>query len=1069
MNTVEAMDPWNDFCQCVLCLTDLMSDGIPFTNKTTDRINEKNISSPMADPELQDHGFVDGFQVKMASSPVPSGVSLKSDRFFQIPAVCEDTLPPEERSSSPGPSGVSLKSDRSIKLPINYSNEPPEERFQLKRSSSPEPSGVSLKSDWSMKMPINYSGEPLSPEERCSSPGPSGVSLKSDRSIKLPIDYSNEPPEERPSSPGPSGVSLKSDRSIKLPINYSNEPLPREQSSPGSSGVSLKNDASTEMAFSYHEESLPPEESFNSLEAQSKTLKCLFRERYQHLFEGRAQQGNPIPLKKIYTELFIMEEVNEAHSCHHEVGRIEAALKTIKGGTPIKCNDIFKPLHEEHKPIRTVLTKGVAGIGKTVSVQKFILDWAEGKTNQDVHFIFPFPFREINLMRDQKYSLNDLLQHFFMEGIDASSLETTNHSLVLIFDGLDECRLSLDFQNNESLCDVAKTTSVDIILTNLLKGNLLPSAQIWITTRPAASGRIPAECVDRVTEVRGFDDPQKEEYFRKRITDHNLADRIITHLKSLRSLYVMCHIPVFCWIAATVLERMVVDIGWDKIPKSLTQMYTYFLITQINTKKTKYSDNKEKDKEMIFKLGKLAFEQLEKGNLIFYEEDLRECGIDIREASMYSGVFTQIFREEFGLFQRKVFSFVHLSIQEHLAALYVFLSFHNDNHNVLTPQQTSNQEEPVTMLSLLQFAVHKASGSESGHLDLFLRFLMGFSLESNQNLLQDLLVQRSSSPEERTEAISYLKEQIKGTYCPYMFLKFYHCLNELNDSYVDDIQTFLRNRNPNKGGLPPEIWSALVFIIVTSDEKLDVFELSKYGRSDEALLSLIPVYKMSKTARLNNCNITARGCAALTIGLSIMKVTKELDLSHNNVQDAGVKMLCTGIQGNTVEEIFVNCCDISEENLTPTCETEQIQVLDNTAKSLYRFIDALNKKHAIKEFPGLQGTECNIETLRLNNCGVTSVGCDFLALVLSSNSSNLKELHLNQNNIGDSGVELLSDALKKTSCKLVILRLYSCNITEEGYAGFAEALQSTSLLLKEHCLVDDEAEDSGQQLVSETE
>ncbi|KAM6945657.1 uncharacterized protein FYW47_017967 [Aplochiton taeniatus] len=58
-------------------------------------------------------------------------------------------------------------------------------------------------------------------------------------------------------------------------------------------------------------------------------------------------------------------------------------------------------------------------------------------------------------------------------------------------------------------------------------------------------------------------------------------------------------------------------------------------------------------KKTIVSLGKLAFQQLEKGNLIFYESDLTECGIDVRAASVCSGVFTQIFREERGLYQRQ--------------------------------------------------------------------------------------------------------------------------------------------------------------------------------------------------------------------------------------------------------------------------------------------------------------------------------------------------------------------------------------------------------------------------------
>ncbi|XP_060722944.1 protein NLRC3-like [Tachysurus vachellii] len=353
--------------------------------------------------------------------------------------------------------------------------------------------------------------------------------------------------------------------------------------------------------------------------------------------------------------------------------------------------------------------------------------------------MFPLPFRELNLMKQKNLSLMNLLHHFFPEIRKLESLDCDSYKVVLIFDGLDECRLPLNFHKNERLCDVTESASVDVLLTNLIKGNLLPSALLWITTRPGAANQISPECVAQVTEVRGFSDPQKEEYFRKRISDQSLANKIITHIKSSRSLYIMCHIPVFCWISATVLERMLGEAEGGEIPKTLTQMFTHFLIFQIKHKDQKYHQKcdpyPQKTRESILALGKLAFHQLEKGNLIFYEEDLRECGIDVREVSVYSGLCTQIFREEFGLHLGKVFSFVHLSVQEFLAALYTFLSFISRN---VTQQQSTHLYDlfkKSNMSDLLRSAVDKALQSENGHLDLFLRFLLGLSLESNQTLL----------------------------------------------------------------------------------------------------------------------------------------------------------------------------------------------------------------------------------------------------------------------------------------------------------------------------------------------
>ncbi|KAF4070309.1 hypothetical protein AMELA_G00284000 [Ameiurus melas] len=619
-------------------------------------------------------------------------------------------------------------------------------------------------------------------------------------------------------------------------------------------------------------------------------LKSRLREKFRRINEGISQPGSSALLNEIYTELYITEGWSGDVNNEHEVRQIETvSRRTAAQEKPIRCNDLFKD-----KSIRRVLTEGVSGIGKTVSVQKFILDWTEGKENQDVTFMFPLPFRELNLMKQKHLSLMDLLHLFFPEMREPQLIDS--YKVVLIFDGLDECRLPLNFHKNERLCDVTESASVDVLLTNLIKGNLLPSALLWITSRPAAANQIPPECLDQVTEVRGFRDPQKDEYFRKRISDQSLADKIISHMKSSRSLHIMCHIPVFCWISATVLERMLGDPECGEIPKTLTQMFTHFLIFQIKHKDHKYHQNCDPDPqqtiESILALGKLAFQQLEKGKLIFYEEDLRECGIDVREASVYSGVCTQIFREEFGLHLGKVFSFVHLSVQEFLAALYTFLSFISRN---VTEQQTTDLSDLLTksdMSDLLRSAVDKALQSENGHLDLFLRFLLGLSLESNQTLLRDLLPQTGSSSHSKQETVKYIKEKIRENPSPEKSINLFHCLNELDDhSLVQEVQHYLNSglySRLSETSLSPAQWSALVFVLLNSDQELEEFNLSKYYPSDEGLLKLLPVVKASRKADLRWCSLSGESCRVLSSVLgSNSSRLRELNLSGNNLQDSG--------------------------------------------------------------------------------------------------------------------------------------------------------------------------------------
>uniref|UniRef100_A0A669BIB6 NACHT domain-containing protein n=1 Tax=Oreochromis niloticus TaxID=8128 RepID=A0A669BIB6_ORENI len=590
-------------------------------------------------------------------------------------------------------------------------------------------------------------------------------------------------------------------------------------------------------------------------------LKSTLKKKFQCVFEGIAKAGNPTLLNQIYTELYITEGGTAEVNDEHEVRQIEtASRKPDRPETTIRQEDIFKASPGRDEPIRTVLTKGVAGIGKTVLTQKYTLDWAEDKANQDFQFIFPFTFSELNVLKEEKFSLVELVHHFFTETKEAGICSFEDFQVVFIFDGLDECRLPLDFHKTTILTDPRKSTSVDVLLINLIRGNLLPSAHLWITTRPAAANQIQPDCVGMVTEVRGFTDPQKEEYFRKRFRDEEQASRIISHIKTSRSLHIMCHIPVFCWITATVLEDVLETREGGQLPKTLTEMYIHFLVVQAKVKKVKYDGGVETDphwspesRKMIESLGKLAFDQLQKGNLIFYESDLTECGIDIRAASVYSGVFTQIFKEERGLYQDKVFCFIHLSVQAFLAALHVHLTFINSGLNLLEDKQTTSLWSKLIgkpkLKSLHQSAVNKALQSPNGHLDLFLRFLLGLSLQTSQTLLRGLLTQTGSSSQTNQETVQYIKKKLSENLSAEKSINLFHCLNELNDhSLVEEIQQSLRSGSLSTDKLSPAQWSALVFILLSSEIQPDVFDLQKYSASEEALLRLLPVVKASNKA-----------------------------------------------------------------------------------------------------------------------------------------------------------------------------------------------------------------------------
>nr|XP_055053409.1 NACHT, LRR and PYD domains-containing protein 3-like [Misgurnus anguillicaudatus] len=949
----------------------------------------------------------------------------------------------------------------------SYSNTQQINPVHHQTSDPMEPSCVFMKREWSMDRIVEFKDDNRSPvEHQTSDPTePSCVSMKSDWSMDHVPEFKNahrSPVEHQTSDPTePSCVSMKSDWSMDHVPEFKNAHRGPVQHQPLDS-VSMKRDQPMDEFIDLNDahRSHQTEDVYEYIKTQkpnkNEIFKLNLREKFECFYEGTSNKKNPTLLNEIYTELYITESESGEISNEHEVRQIETqSRRTTTEETPIKCNDIFKPLPEQHKHIRSVLTKGVAGIGKTVSVQKFILDWAEEKENQDVHLIFPLPFREINLMKDKTLSLLDLLHLFFPETKEME-IFSDEYKVLFIFDGLDECRLSLDFHSSVRLCDVNESTSVDVMLTNLIKGNLCPSSLIWITSRPAAADLIPSECVDRVTEVRGFSDPQKEEYFRKRISDESLSDQIISHLKSSRSLYIMCHIPVFCWISVTVLERILSEAERREIPKTLTQMYTHFLIIQTNIKHQK--DYEKKDEDMIFKLGKLAFEHLVKGNAIFNDEDLRECGIDVAEASVYSGLCTQIFREKFGLCHGKVYSFVHLSIQEHLAALYAHISFVN-NKNVFNKIKTTHGEkiakpdlyhravDKVLIPDVYQRAIHEALQSRNGRFDHFLRFLLGLSVESNQNLIQSLITQTDHSSHRSEKTIKYIKQKIRENPSPEKSINLFHCLYELGDhSLVEEIQHYLKSRTLNGVKLSSSQWSAIVFVLLTSD--LDVFNLNKFVKENKAeplkvLKKLSPVICESRSVQLSSCNITAEGCAVLASTLrSNSSHLRELNLAGNNLGDSGVKMISAVLENPDckLEKLKLSFCKITDEGFVAL--TSALRSNPSHLKDLNLSNNELRDSGVKLISDVLKNPDCKLQNLELCSCYITAEGCVALTSALTSNPSHLRELNLNDNTFGDLGVELISDVLKNPDCKLEILKLSGCNIRNEGCDTLILALKS---------------------------
>ncbi|XP_039514932.1 NLR family CARD domain-containing protein 3-like isoform X2 [Pimephales promelas] len=888
------------------------------------------------------------------------------------------------RSGSHVSSSVSLKSDRSNDLPPDFSEKTPSSNKSV-RSDSHVSSSVSLKSDRSKDDPPFFSEKTPSSNKRLQY-----ETLDSD--IQTHRNHENFKDNLL-------GIFQDLERKIITFLKNELEKLKKILQHENTQHFvkdfnenrSSIREAALDLTLHYLRE-MKQDEAADALEDELffiHQLKCGLKKKYQCVFEGMVKQGDATLLNNIYTDLYITQGGSEQVNTEHEVRQIEVASRRHEAQEiQVECTHLFEA-PEQDEEIRTVLTKGVAGIGKSVSVQKFVLDWAEGKENQDISFIFPLPFREMNLKEKEKLSLMDLITQFFPETKGLNLTRRNQFKVLFILDGLDECRLPLKFDCNETWRDVSSPASLDVLLTNLMKGNLLPSALVWITSRPAAASKIPPDCIDRLTEIRGFSDAQKQEYFKKRFKDDIQANTIIDHVKQSKSLFIMCHIPVFCWISATVLHNILEEkrnndvrntqadeisktlqeSNTEDTPKTLTQMYTHFLRFQIQQSRWKYdgeyTPDVSWDKDAILSLGKLAFHQLERNNLIFYDTDLEACGLDVYKASVYSGMCTQIFKEETGIVLGTMYCFVHLSIQEFIAALYAHLFLDINKTSVFDHESTEQKNRNETMIDFLKTAVDKALESDNGHLDLFLRFLLGLSLQSNRRLLRGLLTQRDDTDQSNKGIVQYIKQKLEANLPAERSINLFYCLNELNDqTLVNEIQTHLSKGSLSSGDLSPAQWSALVFVLLTSEEELEEFELQKFKKSDECLIRLSAVIKASRRALLNNCNLTDKSCSSLAAVLGSDTNLKELNMNNNKLQDSGVKLLCTG----------------------------------------------------------LKNIKCKLEILRLSCCYMTDEGCSDVTSALKSNPSHLRELDLSGNNLGNTGVKHLCAVLKDSHCKLERLR-----------------------------------------------
>uniref|UniRef100_A0A8C2PTX2 NACHT domain-containing protein n=1 Tax=Cyprinus carpio TaxID=7962 RepID=A0A8C2PTX2_CYPCA len=850
----------------------------------------------------------------------------------------------------------------------------------------------------------------------------------------------------------------------------------------------IMNNQSTESCSSLGVEETPKEEI--------RTLKSLLQESLRKRYEDTLKAPDEIPLK-----MYVSSRTHLDGQIVHEMRELERPYnEDIKDENVITYDDLLKPRSSTDGRIRSIMMRGISGCGKSTAVRKFVSDWAHGRTHQHIDFVFPLHLCELNILHDKKLSLIELLDFLFPKLLKPEILERSQ--ILFIWDGLGEFRFTLKFKRTKTCTDPVTPVSVGCMLVNLLKGNLLPSAQILVTSRLKDAGLIPPEYIQRVVELHGLDDLQWEELIRSEVRDQNVAARAIVHVKSSRSLYIMRSLPFFCQMASTVLEELFSNCCNTDPPLTLTEMFTHFLLIQM---KRHVEKSPKSSTEEILKLGELAWHMLEKNTLTFMEKDQKETNTDPLLPVKLSEDWPMFFRKQHLMGLGKMYRFTHPCVQEFLAALYVAVHYEPSKGNVMS---FTLAEKAKMLLSptdappdMHRRAIDRALRSKTGQLDIFLLFLLGISAGPSNKLLSCFF--QNTSLRVRTEdVVKNILQKIKAKPLFEISVNLSRCLEEL-----DVALPVVQNRGPVEFQMDEDVhvtpseWSHIATTLLTSEDSSLTFDVSKYAKVDEAIMRLLPVIKISRVLRLDEATDLSWALIASALRSPANRI-REINIEKNALSYINLSVLSVGMSSPNckVEALRTPYFGYRKDGdhllsgilLNPT-HLRELKLLnsfrknDRTVESISQILMDPDCRLENLTLQGIETLEsckilaaalcsssCRLQELDLRRCYWSSEDQalqllseafrhpNFKVTVLSQldvdsletlasvlGSCSLRSLDLSMCGLTDSSVELLSAGLSNPGCKLEILRMTHCRITEAGAACLARALSSNPSHMRE--------------------
>ncbi|XP_023672369.2 NLR family CARD domain-containing protein 3 isoform X1 [Paramormyrops kingsleyae] len=738
-----------------------------------------------------------------------------------------------------------------------------------------------------------------------------------------------------------------------------------------------------------------------------------------------------------FSTLLLVEGLTDLQQKEHDVLQTEATKGSWRhNARQLSLDKLLNPLTRVSMPPRILLTVGVAGIGKTTLVRQFLQLWNSGKIYQDVSFVFLFSFWELNTY--EKLSAERLVRLFYPHVTDMSYVFNDTTRVLIIFDGLDEFKCSLDFSDALSCMDPKKDVPVDNLITNIIRGNIFPEASIWLTSRPNVAAQIPGGLVDRMTEIPGLKHEDIQKFLFHMFQDRSLADQIWCHIKAYKIFLVMCYVPCVCWIVGSTLGFLIKGEMQDCLPRTWTELYSYFLkmIVEGESKDReplKIEQSYGSSRRLIGSLGKLAFYGLIKRKYTFYEQDMKAYGIDL--PSLQSHPCSRLLIKEESV-TCTAYNFTHLTVQEFLSATFYYTASKRAIFDLFTESGMSWPK--IGFNNHFKSALQRSQQSECGQLDMFVRFLSGMLSPLVAKPLSGLqLLAKEENSAYRAPAITFLQSLLSGGSTVSLWaVNVVHCLQELQHTELTrNVEEGLRTGSL-AGKLSASTCSILAYLLQMSEECAEETNLSGC-LTYSVVKSLLPQLLFCSNLRLENNHFKDDVMELLGSLLSAKDChLQRISLAENAVSNKGTKAISRSLLVNR----SLTSLDLRSNNIGPKGAKSLAEALKNN-----QVLVSISLQNNVIEDEGTKALAevllCNrkLTTLHLQKNSIGSEGARSLAGALQKNQV-LRELSLSSNQLGDKGSEALAQALM-VNHSLITLHLQSNSISNKGVTALTKALK----------------------------